>query len=97
MLISHTTIVFTRYILLEWERRQHQDQRTIGGLFFLFCDEVKDIDFKDALQDLLSVFETLKNIVPKRHQELIKRQLDSWIQSQPSYIKLLIGDLCCES
>jgi hypothetical protein len=97
MLISHTTIVFTRYILLEWERRQHQDQRTIGGLFFLFCDEVKDIDFKDALQDLLSVFETLKNIVPKRHQELIKRQLDNWIQSQPSYIKLLIGDLCCES
>lgn len=97
MIISHTTIVFTRYILLEWERRHHQDQRTLGGLFFIFCDEVKDIDFKDALSDLMEVFETLKNIIPKRYQKIINRQLNEWIQSQPSYIKGLIVNLCCES
>jgi len=58
MIISHTTIVFTRFILLEWERRHHQDQQTLGGLFFLYCDEVKDLDFKDALHDLLErIFE----------------------------------------
>ncbi len=97
MIISHTTIVFTRFILLEWERRHHQDNRTLGGLFYLCCDEVKDIDFKEALTTLLEVFETIKNIIPKRYQEIINRQLNEWIESQPSYIKHLIGIFSCES
>lgn len=36
MLISHTTIVFMCYILLEWERRNNQDERTFGNLFLCF-------------------------------------------------------------
>ncbi|MBY0054878.1 transposase, partial [Brevibacillus agri] len=52
MLISHTTIVFTRYILLAWEARQKADSKTLGGLFYLLCDEVKDIDVKTALVQL---------------------------------------------
>lgn len=56
MLISHTTIVFTRYLVMEWERRQENDQRSLGGLFFLFSDEVRDIDLKLALQQLISFF-----------------------------------------
>jgi hypothetical protein len=43
MMISHTTIVFSRYLVLEWERRENNDDRTCGGLFFLFCDEIKDM------------------------------------------------------
>ncbi|MDO0824516.1 IS4 family transposase [Desulfosporosinus nitroreducens] len=35
MMISHTTIVFTRYLILEWERRQNNDERSLGGLFYL--------------------------------------------------------------
>jgi hypothetical protein len=31
LLISHTTIVFTRYILLSWQQRCNTDQRTLGG------------------------------------------------------------------
>jgi len=52
MLVSHTTIVFARYLLLSWQTRQHNDAKTIGGMFFLFCDEVKDMDLKTALQQL---------------------------------------------
>ncbi len=37
MMISHTTIVFTRYLILEWERRQNNDVRSLGGLFYLFA------------------------------------------------------------
>jgi hypothetical protein len=44
MMISHTTIVFSRYLILEWERRNNNDDRTFGGMFYLFCDEVKDMD-----------------------------------------------------
>lgn len=97
MIISHTTVVFTRYIILEWERRHHQDLRTLGGLFFEYCDEVRELDFKEALSSLLEVFENMKAIVPKQCIKTINYQLKEWIQSQPSYIKHLIGDLCCES
>lgn len=32
-MVSHTTIVFTRYIILECIRRNHNDQKTYGELF----------------------------------------------------------------
>lgn len=55
MLVSHTTIVFLRYILLAWQHRQSTDQRSIGGLFYLLCDEVGTIDWAVALQQLLDL------------------------------------------
>lgn len=39
MLISHTTIVFARYLVKEWERRCEQDSRFLVGLFFVISDE----------------------------------------------------------
>ena len=39
-MVSHTTIVFTRYIILEWIRRNQNDQKTYGELFFMFCDDI---------------------------------------------------------
>ena len=50
LLISHTTIVFARYIVLSWQNRCNTDDRTIGGLFFELCDEVSDLDWAVALQ-----------------------------------------------
>jgi len=43
LLISHTTIVFSRYILLAWQHRQSTDNRTLGGLFDILCDEVSGL------------------------------------------------------
>lgn len=54
MMISHTTIVFSRYLILEWERRQNNDERSLGGLFYLFADEVMDLDLKTALRQLMT-------------------------------------------
>ncbi|MFS0614222.1 transposase [Lederbergia ruris] len=36
-LISHTTIVFTRYIVLSWQNRCSTDDRTLGGMFYELC------------------------------------------------------------
>ncbi len=61
MLISHTTIVFARYLFLERERRHHSDDRSLGGLFYLYSDEVQDMDLKTELKQLfIFVFELLK-------------------------------------
>ncbi|NEN83498.1 transposase [Paenibacillus elgii] len=97
MLISHTTIVFTRYLLMEWERREHQDQRSLGGLFFLFSDEVRDLDLKAAFQQIFAFFLELSQTKNKREESAILSQVQQWISSLPSYIKALMPKLSCET
>lgn len=81
LFVSHTTIVFTRYIVLAWQHRQSTDQRTLGGLFHLLCDEVGAIDWTIALQQLLEMIEELSTKVGKKVSALIKRSttaMDVW-------------------
>ena len=96
-MVSHTTIVFTRYIILEWIRRNENDQKTYGELFFMFCDDIQDMDFTNALQGLLSLFTDIASSVPADITELIKSKVTNWMKSQPSFIQALFCDLCWES
>lgn len=73
--IAHTTIVFTRYILFALLFREEKDQRSIGELFYLCCDEVENIRFGQALALILSCLtESLLNdfVLSEQHvQELL--------------------------
>jgi hypothetical protein len=53
-IVGHTTIVMMRYIFLAVEQRCHDDQRTIGGLFFACSKEIRDLSLIEALQRLLA-------------------------------------------
>ena len=97
MLISHTTIVFSRYLVMEWERRQENDEKSLGGLFFLFSDEVRDLDLVTALQQLMAFFMDIAEAKTKRNKQEVIRQLLDWIAGLPSYIKGLLPKLSCES
>jgi hypothetical protein len=95
MMIGHTTIVFIRYLVLEWERRENNDDRTCGGMFYLLCDEVRDMDLMSALRQLLIfVFSLMSN---KTNHEDIICQVRDWISQLPNYIKALWPDSLCES
>jgi hypothetical protein len=95
MMISHTTIVFSRYLVLEWERRQCNDDRTCGGMFYLFCDEVREMDLKTALRQLMVfVFSLISDQLNK--DETIS-QIRDWIAQLPSYMKVLCPISLCES
>ncbi|SDC62027.1 Transposase DDE domain-containing protein [Shouchella lonarensis] len=96
-LISHTTIVFTRYIVLSWQNRCHNDNRTLGGVFYDLCDEMQALDWAVALQQLLELFHDALDKIGKRAQRLIKSQLSHWIAGLPTYIKAYMPDLRCES
>lgn len=97
MLISHTTIVFCRYILLEWLRREEKDTKTFGELFFRCCEDIQDIEYSTALQSLMGLFvEHIKSTTTKG-KKLVQRQLQHWITQQASYIKALFAELCWES
>lgn len=96
MLIAHTTIVFTRYTLLEWERRNNQDSRSYGEIFYLFCDEIQDIDYQTAIMQLLVFFTELLGNLSENVSETILCQVRYWIAGQPAYIRALMPILNCE-
>jgi hypothetical protein len=95
--ISHTTIVFSRYILLAWQHRQSTDNRTLGGLFHLLCDEVSQLDWAVALTQLIELIEGIAKKANKKITTLIQTQLQQWISGLPSYIKAYLPKLSCES
>lgn len=96
-MVSHTTIVFTRYILLEWIRRNQNDQKTYGELFFMFCDDIQDMDLTNALQSLMALFVEHISNLSADITSVIKNKVDEWIASQASFIQALFGNICWES
>jgi hypothetical protein len=96
-LISHTTIVFSRYILLSWQNRCSTDDRTLGGMFYELCDEVNELDWAVALQQLIELLEDALDKTNKKFKKLIKNQLQYWFAGLPSYIKVYLPSLSCES
>lgn len=96
-MLSHTTIVFTRYILLEWIRRNENDHKTYGELFYMFCEDIQDMDFETALQSLMALFVEQLNILSADIASIIKSKLYNWVTSQSSFIRDLFANLGWES
>lgn len=96
-MVSHTTIVFTRYIILEWIRRNQNDQKTYGKLFFMFCDDIQDMDLTNALRSLMALFVEHISILSADITSVIKSRVTEWISSQASFIQVLFEDICWES
>ncbi len=97
LLISHTTIVFTRYILLVWQQRCNTDERTLGGLFMQLADEFNELDWAVALTTLLDLLADISANVSKKIRKFIDCQLLNWFAGLPNYIKRYLPNLTCES
>ncbi len=67
-LISHTTIVFARYIVLSWQNRCSTDERTLGGMLYELCDEINDLDWALALQQLIELLEDALKRATRRYK-----------------------------
>jgi len=87
MMFAHTTIVFTRYILLTLEARKTSDSRTFGGMFFELCDEIEDLKFIEALFLLIDLFKKSLNDCLEISQHKIDQLLDYFFELLPVYIK----------
>ena len=97
MLVSHTTVVFARYILLSWQHRRSTDERSLGSLFFAMCDEVATKDWTEALQQLIRLLEDISHKTSRVVGNFIKKQLSDWFAALPSYIRVLLPNIMCES
>ena len=96
-MVSHTAIVFTRYTILEWIRRNRNDEKTYGELFFMFCEDIQDIDLTNALQSLMALFVEHISSLSADITSLLKSKVTEWMVSQASFIQALFGNICWES
>ena len=73
--IAHTSIVMARYMFLALEQRRQDDPRTMGALFRACCEEMKDLNFIEALKRILELaVDKLRNtgeFVEEVYQSLI--------------------------
>lgn len=96
-LISHTTIVFTRYILIAWQMRKETDPKTFGNLFYELGEDIQDIDFVTALQSLIDLFRNLAKSEVVFSMDIFKSQMTKWLAALPSYFKRCLDISGCES
>ncbi|MFC5542619.1 IS4 family transposase, partial [Ureibacillus suwonensis] len=70
---------------------------TIGNLFYILCEDVKDIDFITALQSLIDLFQTLAESKVSLNMDFFKNQMNKWLVTIPNYIKQCLNITVCES
>jgi len=91
LLISHTNIVFTRYIVLSWQNQCNTDDRTIGGLFYELCDEINELDWAVALQQLIELLQDTLKKINKMTKKSLKVNYSNGLQAF-----LVISRLICQ-
>ena len=70
-LTAHTAFVFLRYMFMSVEKRDDEDDRTIGELFYCMADELADITFNYSLQTLVeAMFESVKEIFQPTEEQM---------------------------
>lgn len=89
MTVSSAAIVFARFIILEWLRREDCDFRTAGELFFMVYDEVSDMELSQALKSLLELFASGLREGSIKVSESVRVQLVDWFFSQPCFIRAI--------
>ncbi len=89
-LTAHTVIVFVRYMLLALEQRTATDERTLGDLFLLMVDELKDITFSLSIQLLLSVLLECVGVVFRPTEKQISLLTEKFFSCLPQRYRVLL-------
>jgi DDE superfamily endonuclease len=89
-LVAHTTIVFTRYIMLATGQRMTKDPRTLGNLFHAGCDELRQVSFAEALTMLLGLLQQVAQEIPAILAAWVQQLLDSFIAGFPALLRRML-------
>jgi hypothetical protein len=86
-LTAHTAFVFLRYMFMSVEKRDDEDDRTMGELFYCMIDELADITFHHSLQILVeAMFESVKEIFQPTEEQM-ERFTKAFISRLPKYMQ----------
>ncbi len=87
MMTAHTAVVFSRYIMLAVENRNGKDDRTMGELFYLYFDEMQDIQFSEALSVILEILAVTLNEFFMLEKQQVSEFLDVFISKLPQHLQ----------
>jgi hypothetical protein len=96
-LVAHATLVCCRYIMLELVKRTNADPRTLGNLFHAVCDELRQINFTEALALLLKLLEETLCSVIGLCKEQVQRLIERFVETLPRAFReqlLLLAPEC---
>jgi hypothetical protein len=85
-MIAHTTIVCIRYMMLTIENREQKDSKAHGELFYLYCDEVADLDFTQAFMFILDLFKQTLREQLFLSEDALNQILTTFMDKLPKFI-----------
>lgn len=86
-LTAHVALVFTRYMLMSVAKRNDEDERTLGELFYFMVDEVADITFNQSMKILMEAMIASIKAVFQATEEQITRFTNDFISRLPEYMQ----------
>ncbi len=86
-LTAYAAIVFARYTLLSWAMRTEQDGRSMGELFYSFCDELPDITWIEAFRMLMECFRQVVSDEIIMSDANVEKLMETFITSLPQAIQ----------
>lgn len=66
-------------------------------LFFMYCEDIQDMDLTNALQSLMALFVEHISTLSADITSVRKSKVTEWIASQAGFIQALLGSICWES
>lgn len=84
---AYVAVVFARAMFLSVLNRMEQDDRTVGGMFYALCDEMSELSFLKALQQLFELFMNTVCTELEISEETGQRLLNEFFEHLPTYIQ----------
>ena len=86
-LTAHAAIVFARYLMLSLEQRKHEDDRTLGELFYYFADELADITFGQSFQIIINAMLASVCDIFQPTEEQLQQFIRLFVGKLPDHIR----------
>jgi len=80
-------VVFTRYMMLAYLNRIETDERTMGELFHVACDELADLTLFEAFHLLMKFFAEYVQEKFQLAEEELEAMLDAFVAMLPATLK----------
>ena len=83
--------------MLAVENRENKDSRSIGGLFYEYCDELTDLQFSQSLNIILEILISAIKQIFSATKEQIDKLISYFFDNLPNVFKELSIKSCCET
>ena len=86
-LTAHVAFVFTRYLMLALVKRESEDVRSLGGLFYLVADEMQDKTFNESMLLILdALFASVEDVLHPSEKQM-EELLAAFFKKLPDHIQ----------